>query len=199
MTFKEGEDGGREVKLTPEEWEKLMLPPKLKRGQMPTPEFLNIQNPFPDKTGKPIGIMAFSCMSDSADIELKPFIWLKNIGGDLTNEAFREDIACALTVLKMREEGLDLAAGPAISLRKSDPKTGKVKKIFHPGNTIGIYVNSTTELWPSDLKKRINNLFSAANVIEGGLLGARNQDRFEEILGLTKMLLPRPVGNYPKR
>lgn len=32
MASKEGENGGQELKFSAEDWEKLMLPPKLRRG-----------------------------------------------------------------------------------------------------------------------------------------------------------------------
>ncbi|MEK7451160.1 MAG: hypothetical protein AAB662_04455 [Patescibacteria group bacterium] len=166
---------------------------------MPKPEFLNVPNPFPCKTGKPIGIMAFSFIgSENGDIKLKPFIWCENIGGDLTNKRFRDDLTYALTVLILGE-GVDFAVGPAISLRKSDFKTEQVKRIFHRGNTIGLYVGSTREWSRLDLKNKINKIFSNANVAAGGSLEASKRDKFEEILEQVKTTLPRPVGNAPKR
>ncbi|MBI2613344.1 MAG: hypothetical protein HYW62_01040 [Candidatus Levybacteria bacterium] len=166
---------------------------KLQIGQMPMPRFLNIPSPF-ENGARPIGIETFSSLEGHP---IRPFIWLQNIGGDLTREGDRDRIARLLTEMTI-EQDTDFAIGPAISLKKSDPRSGQVKVIFDSGNRIGIYADfQKRALLP--WRMTISRLNSEQELMFWSQRNATRSSGFEEILQRVKSVLPRPVGNSPKR
>jgi hypothetical protein len=114
--------------------------------EMPKPQFLDdIPSPFGSEN-KPVGIIAKSLV----DGQRKVFVWYDNYSDPkLRDELFVNDLASYMT-RQWLGKGTDTIIGPAISLRGSNSKTGKVRVLpdkLSGHVRYGLYVEVSNRVW----------------------------------------------------
>jgi len=112
--------------------------------KMPEPQFLDIPIPF-ESGSKPIGVITKSPI----DGREKPFIWWKNlIYSSSLEEEGRNAVAAYVTRLILDHKA-EIVIGPAVDLKKSDIKTGRVEVLpkFRGHSQYGYYIEASRRLW----------------------------------------------------
>jgi hypothetical protein len=147
----------------------------LRIGEMPRAQYISgVPSPFPNND-KIIGVLAFS----SKTRELKPFAWWDNIQVNI-NDKINRGTFIQLFARIIMDLDTDVVIGPAISLSKSDPQTGKVEPI-HVWPVIGIYVEPA---------KRLGFEFTTSKLESASSLKKIDPVKWNSTLANVKSVLP---------